>query len=227
MKILVFFLFNVFIYGQNIIPLQIKINSKTISFFKNHLEKNLQKEKICKDILLDYSIINKSNINYAIVIDRSKFLIYESNNFEKYLNPNLDILRKQMFQPAILIKSDNEITNTGYSDEGYYFKNLNNINNIINNNIIIVKANSEYRVKAKISLPINNNNISNGIYSQQIFVGISLEGKSEGLLSIILKQDSLVIKNNLKQKFKKIFKKNKILLYDGIISSNEIPVIIK
>lgn len=216
-----------FVFGQYVAPLSIRINNDSILLNKDNFEKNLLNEKICKNILLDYSIVNTSNKDYAIVVDKEFFLVYEDVNFLSYLQPTDNLLVKQIFQPAILIKSNNQIINTGFSDDGYYFRNLPTAKKVINNNIAVVKANSEYRIKTKISLPINNNNIKSGTFSQQIFLSIVSQGLTEGLLSLILRQDSTVIEKNINKSTKEKFRRKGIIFYDDLIYSNEIPLYVK
>ena len=148
-------------------------------------------------------------------------------DLKKFISPDIDVLKKQIFQPAILIKSNNELTNTGFTDEGYYFNNLANIRDVVNNYIVIIKADSEYRIKSKISLPLNNNNIKEGTYSQQIFLSMVYEGLTEAKLSLILKQDSSIIEKNLNRRVKSRLKKKGIVFYDGIINSNDVVVSVK
>lgn len=227
MKILFFILFNIFIYGQHFAPLRIHINNDSISLVKEDFEENLLKERICKNILLDYSIINLSNKDYAIIVDKDFFLVYDDVNYIEYLNPKDDLLKKQIFQPAILIKSNTQITTTGFTDEGYYFRNLSNLKETVNKKILIVKANREYRIKKQISLPINNNNLKKGTFSQQIFLPIVSHGLTNGLLSLVLRQDSILIEKFIDKKLKGKLKKKGIIFYDGFVHSNEIPIIVK
>ena len=212
-KILLLFLIS-FSYGQINHPLCIKIYNNSLRIHKEDFEKKIQIEKICKDIEIDYAIVNNSDKDYAIVIDKSKFMLY-GGDIKKFISPDIDVLKKQIFQPAILIKSNNELTNTGFTDEGYYFNNLANIRDVVNNYIVIIKADSEYRIKSKISLPLNNNNIKEGTYSQQIFLSMVYEGLTEAKLSLILKQDSSIIEKNLNRRVKSRLKKKELYFMMG------------
>ena len=227
MRLLFLFCFCNLFCQNNDNSLKIEIISKDITFFSNDFEKQISSEKIDKNISLNYSISNESEYDYALVIDKERFMIYESNDVNKYFLPN-GILEKQIFQPAIEIKSSEcKITNTGFKLEGNYFNNLPELKETINNNLFIIRANTKITIKSKISLPININNLNNGIYSSQLFIGASQENYAKGILSLTLIQNKYLVEKFLNKKTLQYLKKSRILLFNGLIKSNEISVIIK
>lgn len=214
--------------GQNNNRLELSILNDSINLYKDEFEKNILKEIIPKDIVLNYQLINKSKYTYAVFIDPEKFLVYETTDVKKYFKPTESQLKKQILQLAVIIKdSANQITQTGFSLYGNYFEKLPIIKTVMKDKMVLIKPFSKIKLHTKISLPILNNNISKGVFSSQYFLSISLDGMKEGQLSIRLNQDKCRILKQLNPSIINKLNREQILIYDGVIISNEIPVIVK
>lgn len=225
--ILIFYMFNFSLQSQNINKLEIKILTNEFNIQKDNFEKNLLKQDILKDLILEYLLVNNSDSIYAVLIDKSKFLVYETTDVKKYFKAKEFPLKNQIFSPAIIIKNMNsEITETGFSIQGDYFNSLPNYKSI-DNYLIILKPHSDIKVTTHISLPILNNILNNGVFSSQYFIEISLDGMEKGIFSMILNQDEEIIKGLLSKKLKRKFKRQNIYIYNGEIKSNDIPIFVK
>lgn len=210
-----FILISNFFYSQN---LTLKIENPTIVINKTG------KVNATDYYTLNCTLQNESNDDYGIVLDTLNFM-YRSE-FKSDDN-NISILKiqnnywdKQLFQVGVII-NENEQNNVGAISHDNYFDLLPTIKQTISNKFLILKAGESYNFTKRIGYPFTENKINPKVSATMLF---SLNMMSENNLKIFLFQNKKLILKNASNDIKKIIRKEKLKLYNGIIYSNKVKI---
>lgn len=212
---------------ENVFMDDLKINIRNKEYLIDR--KSVVEDSVMMKTLLEYEIINSTNNDYFIIIDPTKYFIYDSKEYNEFLELNFQT-EKQCFFPHLLIKDINgSLTDTTFYIDESYFNALDKLNKQIEDHYVIIKAKSKVQIKSEASLPIQKNIIGKS-QSLQMFL-LEYEPSKEDYqiftLSINLLQKKDIIYKNLNKKLKTLLEEKKIKIFDGVINSNKIPIIIK
>ncbi|MBP7174158.1 MAG: hypothetical protein KBA33_08860 [Cloacibacterium sp.] len=196
-------------------------NDLKIEIQNSIIEIDIKKPDVEEQIFnLKYRIYNNSEENYAIIIDTTKVFSYSSNfdisNYLQDKNPNR---LKQIFQPGIKLKKIN--IEFDYTDN--YFNQLPSLNETIKNYLIVIKPKSYVEYNLRLVYPYT---VNNGL-GESFSILTYIPKEKSGSLEIFLYQNNKIITDNIDDKLLKELNAKKIKFYNGILSSNEVPLILK
>lgn len=171
-------------------------------------------------VKLSFEFINKSEFDYMIVMDTARFfkyMDYKISDFTEIQNNDKD---KQLFQLGYKVSYKKRLIDTGFDCPENYFNHLPPLLEVIKNNSFVIPKKGKIVFTKTITLPILSTT-ENKEEIKMFFLGDSMENLD---FSIFLYQNKKLVQQNMSKEYEKEMFKNKIYLYDGIITSNKVPI---